>query len=225
MCFSATASFTTSAVLLSLGAYTLRQASSTGREYRNLAAFPLLFGIQQFIEGLLWLYEDGMPMVGPRLPTLGFLWFVYGVWPLLVPLTAWQLEPQRLRRQLFAASTLLGAVFGMSIFIPLLYQPGWSSAAVAGGSIHYELSTIYDGRIEVNLLRLLYAALVMLPLLASSVPALRRFGMLLVGSFLISALLYRYAFISVWCFFAAMLSLYIVAILRPAAGPTAPLQP
>jgi len=225
MCFSATASLTTSAVLLSLGVYTLRQASSTGREYRSLAAFPLLFGIQQFIEGLLWLYEDGMPMIGPRFPTLGFLWFVYGVWPLLVPLTAWQLEPQRLRRQLFAASALLGAVFGMSIFIPLLYQPGWSSAVAAGGSIHYELSTIYDGRIDVNLLRLLYAGLVMLPLLASSVPALRRFGMLLVGSFLISALLYRYAFISVWCFFAAVLSLYIVAVLRPAAGPTVPLQP
>jgi hypothetical protein len=217
MCFSATASFTTSAVLLSLGVVTLRQAANSGHGYLALAAFPLLFGIQQGFEGLLWLNQDGAPLLGSRLPILIFLWFVYGVWPLLVPLTAWQLETRPLRRRLFAASAVLGAAFGAAIFVPLLFEPGWSSARVTNGSISYELSTIFDGHINVNLLRLLYASLVMAPLLASSVTALRRFGVLVLASFLVSALLYRYAFISVWCFFAALLSLYIVMLLQPAS--------
>jgi hypothetical protein len=56
MCFSATASFTAGAVLLGVGALTLRSAlTSRQRHVLPFAAIPLLFAIQQLIEGVIWL--------------------------------------------------------------------------------------------------------------------------------------------------------------------------
>jgi len=51
MCFSATASFSAGAILLGLGTLTLKSA----RRPRELvlAAIPLLFAIQQLIEGVI----------------------------------------------------------------------------------------------------------------------------------------------------------------------------
>ena len=53
MCFSATASFVASGALSALGVATLR---ATQRKAEiPFATIPLLFGIQQFVEGVLWL--------------------------------------------------------------------------------------------------------------------------------------------------------------------------
>ena len=53
MCFSASASFIAAAALATTGVATLRMASRPSE--LPFAAVPLLFGIQQFIEGLTWL--------------------------------------------------------------------------------------------------------------------------------------------------------------------------
>ena len=59
MCFSATASFTAGAVLLGVGTLTLRSALASRHSHRRrdlpFAAIPLLFAIQQLIEGVVWL--------------------------------------------------------------------------------------------------------------------------------------------------------------------------
>lgn len=54
MCFSAPVSFLVSAVLMPIGALTVNFALQNDRRYLALAAFPLLFGIQQAFEGWLW---------------------------------------------------------------------------------------------------------------------------------------------------------------------------
>ena len=56
MCFSATASFSTGALLLGIGTLTLRSALAAHQQ-RELpfAAIPLLFATQQLIEGMIWL--------------------------------------------------------------------------------------------------------------------------------------------------------------------------
>ena len=53
MCFSAPVSFAAAALLIPAGVYTLRIAWQSDRRLLGLAAFPLFFGIQQLIEGLL----------------------------------------------------------------------------------------------------------------------------------------------------------------------------
>jgi hypothetical protein len=207
MCFSATASFTTSALLLPVGIFTLSRGPAAQRHYLALAAFPLLFGIQQLWEGLLWLGLTGHASIDVHSAALGFLFFVYLVWPPLVPLAAALIEPQPGRKRLFGAMAILGLLLGASLLVPLGTHPGWLDVTVAGNSIHYGILTLYDGRVDILVPRLLYAALILLPMLLASLPGLRRFGMLLLASLLVSALFYQFAFISVWCFFAALLSL------------------
>ena len=52
MCFSATASFTAGTALSAVGGLTLRK--SRGKAELPLALVPLIFGIQQLSEGVLW---------------------------------------------------------------------------------------------------------------------------------------------------------------------------
>jgi hypothetical protein len=53
MCFSATASFTLSGILIGVGTASVVRSSSPS--HRLLAAAPLLFGAQQAAEGVIWL--------------------------------------------------------------------------------------------------------------------------------------------------------------------------
>lgn len=53
MCFSAGASFGASAILVVIGVASLRKVQT--RAHLPFAAIPLLFGIKQAFEGVLWL--------------------------------------------------------------------------------------------------------------------------------------------------------------------------
>lgn len=232
MCFSASASFATSALLLPIGAYTLVRAWTGDRRYLMLASMPLLFAIQQAFEGGLWLVLGESTAFGMRPMTLGFLAFAYLLWPFYVPLAASRVESGRLRHQVFSGFTLLGLVFGASLYLPLLIWPDWLSVTVVKHSILYQPVLIYDGIVPRDGVRALYAIVVAIPLLFSSLPALRRFGAAITVSVVLSALLFEYAFVSIWCFFAALLSVYLVMVVRaadvqgcvPAARPNPPVH-
>jgi hypothetical protein len=89
MCFSATASFVAGALLLPSGAATLAIAWKKGqRQKLPLAAAPLLFGLQQTLEGMVWLGIQTQPPlattghpVGPVVAALAYLFFAYVFWP------------------------------------------------------------------------------------------------------------------------------------------------
>ena len=60
MCFSATASLTAGGLLSLTGIATLKKAKDNKRN--AFAAIPLIFGIQQITEGILWLsLENKLP--------------------------------------------------------------------------------------------------------------------------------------------------------------------
>jgi hypothetical protein len=68
MCFSASASFTASAVLMPLGLYATHIARTTDqKDYVPLALTPFFFGVQQLTEGLVWTGIDN-GRTEPRLP-------------------------------------------------------------------------------------------------------------------------------------------------------------
>ena len=77
MCFSATASFTASAVLLPAGTLALRRAYTTDRRYLALCALPFLFGVQQLMEGFVWTYgaRGESSLVGTF--SLGYMFFAW----------------------------------------------------------------------------------------------------------------------------------------------------
>lgn len=86
MYFNATASFATSGVLVPLGIYCLSKVQDTAPGSDLLAAFPLLFGIQQGFEGIVWLALDGQQVIDAHLMALFYLFFAYFLWPFFAEL-------------------------------------------------------------------------------------------------------------------------------------------
>ena len=106
MCFSATASFSAGAVLLVIGSLTLRSASRP-RELA-FAAIPLLFAIQQLIEGVIWLtFRVDAPLLNSVMTHL-YSFFSHVLWPVYVPVAVVLMEPAGWRRRALTAFVAKG---------------------------------------------------------------------------------------------------------------------
>lgn len=217
MCFSAEASFAASAVLIPAGVYTLRTAWRSDRAFLGFASFPLLFGLQQALEGVLWRAIDRGQPDDTYLPAIGFLFFAYLVWPVLVPLSAWLIESKKQPSALFMGCTTLGLLLGVSLFVPLVLAPGTVDVKLARHSILYDPQLIWDGILSRTFVRVVYAAIICAPLVMSSNAHIRIFGILITVSVIGGFLFAAYAFTSIWCFVAAIISIYIVIVIRHVA--------
>lgn len=83
MCFSATASFAAGTALIAVGGVSLRR--SRGKAELPFALVPLLFGVQQLSEGLLWLsFSNDLPLL-KSWATYAFSLFSHVLWPTFVP--------------------------------------------------------------------------------------------------------------------------------------------
>ena len=139
MCFSASASFTAAAVLLGLGTVTMRRARS--RRELPYAAIPLLFGVQQLLEGMLWLtFPDRAPLLNVALTHL-YSFFSHVLWPIYVPLAALALESVRWRRRVLVAIAVAGALVGLYLLAMLVKLP--ITARVVGQHILYDSPHFY----------------------------------------------------------------------------------
>ncbi len=214
MCFSAAASFTTAAVLMPAAAYTIRTAMRTDRRYLGFAIFPLFFGIQQALEGGLWMEIGQVNPSRSHFFALGFLFFAYFVWPFLVPFAAFLIEPRRDRRVVFLVLSLFGFLLGLSLFVPLIFNPDWVPLRIVRHSIDYNSRLIWEGIVPYDVIRGVYASLVCVPLLFSSVKHFQIFGVMITLSVIAGFVFAQYAFTSVWCFMAAIVSSYLLFAMR-----------
>lgn len=215
MCFSASVSYGAAAVLITTGLYSVNQARRLHTSYRVMAVVPLLFGVQQAFEGRVWQLLDAGE-VGSTVPfALGFLFFSHFLWLWWIPLTSCLVERKRIRKRVFLGITLFGGVAGGLVYGTLLFNAGWLSVGVEGHSIVYDVASPYRGPISIGIPpSALYALIILVPLLFSSQRHFRIFGGLVAVSIVAASVFYGYAFVSVWCFFAAVLSLYLVVMLR-----------
>lgn len=197
MCFSATASFTAGAILLGIGASTWRMARQPSDQ--PLAAVPVLFGLQQLVEGLVWigLADGGSPFSG--LVTAIYAFFSHVLWPVYVPFATWLVESQRGRRRALGATLVCGVVLGTFILARLAGDP--LVAHATGGHLEYINRDTFGPAVMLP-----YLAITTGSLALSSRPYIRLFGLLTVGAFLVAYAIYAAWLISVWCFFAAALS-------------------
>ncbi|MDJ0705736.1 MAG: hypothetical protein QNJ46_20920 [Leptolyngbyaceae cyanobacterium MO_188.B28] len=212
MCFSAAASFTATAILVPAGIYASKIARNKDPRYLPLAIFPLAFGIQQGLEGLAWLGLEGNQADLVWLGARGFLLFSHGFWMVWPALTAYALESRPWAKKLLLAIALIGFLFGVSLCGPFLTFPDWLSVAVTQGSIDYQLQIIYDRFFPRDISRLIYMLIALGPLWLSNLTPLRLMGGLIALLAVITYWLFNYAFVSVWCFWAAVVSLYVAYI-------------
>ncbi|MCK4743288.1 MAG: hypothetical protein KAT25_05670 [Sulfuriflexus sp.] len=209
MCFSAEASFVTAAVLIPVGLACLKESISINKSYWAFALLPFLFGFQQVLEGVVWLTLDGRYEYLLRPAAFGFLFFSHFLWLLWIPLSGFLTETNKSKRKLFFVVTVVGMLFGGTMFIPLLLQPDWVSVSVQQHSIYYDVRIIYDALLPRDVLTLIYALIILVPLLLSSDRYHKVLGVLVTVSGLLTWGFFGLAFISVWCFFAAVISSYI----------------
>ena len=212
MCFSAPVSFAASALLVSAGFYGLRVASQNNPRYLPLAAIPVAFGIQQACEGLVWLGMDTNSSSQVHLGALGFLAFAYWFWLFWAPWSVAVAEANPTVRRVGWSFGVLGFGYGALLYLPLVFQPDWLAVHVIQYSIEYNTRLIFDTWVSQEVDRLVYALIILIPFALASNRALKGFGVTIALSAIVSHWLLHQVFVSVWCFFAAILSLLIVWI-------------
>jgi hypothetical protein len=206
MCFSAEASFGASAILAVAGVASLKKVNHCTQI--PFAAIPLLFAIQQFCEGFVWIGLTNHAN-WHKIPTFFFLVFAQVVWPFWVPLSVILLEASKKRRMLLGVLLLMGTLLSLYLLFCILSYDFW--AHVQKSHIRYELIFPHE---YVPILSIFYFLPTIVSSFVSSVKKMTFLGTFILASFLVSKLFFDDYVISVWCFFAALLSVVVLFVMR-----------
>jgi hypothetical protein len=203
MCFSATANFVGSGVLGTVGALTLTKVKH--RRELMFASLPLLFAIHQFTEGFVWLGLDGM--LSPTLTrtmAAAFMLYAQGLLPFLIPLSVLLFEPNGSSRKrmvpflVIGTGTTLYMLWALTAYPFQVYIEGNSLAYVNQATNHLAVAVFY-------------VIATCGSLFFSQVRDMVIFGAANLVILLAVMAVKRYAFTSLWCAYAAVASVIILA--------------
>jgi hypothetical protein len=203
MCFSATANFVGSGVLGAVGVVTLTRVKH--RRELLFAALPVLFGVHQFIEGFVWLGLDGIlsPSVAHDMGA-AFMLYAQGLLPFLLPLSVFLFEPNAKSRSRMLPFVVLGGATTLYILWALTAFP--LQLYVRGNSIVYINQATNNTAVA-----LLYVIATCGSLFFSKIKMMVIFGAANLAILLVVMEVKRYAFTSLWCAYAAVASVIILA--------------
>lgn len=205
MCFSATASFVAGTSLTVIGVATLTNVKRKSEVL--FAMIPLLFGIQQLTEGVIWLTFTRDAPVLQQTMTYVYSGFSHVLWPIYVPLAIGVLEAVRWRKKTLAWFEVAGLAAGLYLLYFIVTQP--VVAQVVGKHIEYISPHFYIAPVIV-----LYLLATCVSAFFSSHKFVNLFGALALLSFIAAYVAYAHALVSVWCFFAALLSILMYVHMR-----------
>lgn len=204
MCFSANVSYASAALLIATGAATTLGSS---KPQKMVAAIPLLFGLQQAAEGIVWQtigHESASSL--HQLGVLMFLTFANVIWPSWLPWSFYKIETNEKRKRILKVLSVVG--LGVSLLAGWMLYGANVKAYIDGHSLAYSLSN-FKRYWPVNIEFVLYFTPTMLPFFISSLRTVKRAGYLVLGSWALAQVINQETTTSVWCFFAALISLYI----------------
>ncbi len=210
MCFSATANFVGSGVLGTIGVATLTKVKH--RRELLFAALPALFAVHQFMEGFVWLGLDGI--LSPRVAhNMGaaFMLYAQGLLPFILPLSVLLFEPDvKSRRRMLpflaiGTATTLYILWGLTAYSFQVY--------IKGNSLVYINPATNNTTVAV-----LYVIATCGSLFFSKVKDMVIFGAANLAILLVVMAFKRYAFTSLWCAYAAVASVIILAYFWKSSG-------
>lgn len=207
MCFSAPASFTAGAALIVAGGYLVAKVKE--RRFLALALIPCFFALQQAAEGFLWL---GIAKEQPLFKNI-FLFFAYPFWPLWIPFALWIAEKVADRKQLIAIGGGIGIVVAtvLAMIIPDV------SVLPYRFSIQYLFQNDQLSQFD-RLALFFYACATVIPFFLSTIKKIWVLGLFIAFAGVVIDLIDRLFFVSMWCFFAAIISLGLILILPRRQG-------
>src|SRR5271154_404206 len=176
------------------------------------AALPVLFAVHQFIEGFVWLGLDGIlsPAVAHDMGA-AFMLYAQGFLPFLLPLSVLLFEPDKRSRQRMLPFLLLGGGTTLYILWALTAYP--LQVYVRGNSIVYINQATNNTAVA-----FLYVIATCGSLFCSKIRMMIIFGAANLAILLIVMEFKRYAFTSLWCAYAAIASVIILAYFWKSAG-------
>jgi len=154
----------------------------------------------------LWL---ALPVQSPSVHvlTVSYLLFSNILWPIYVPLAIWAIEPIALRRMWLLLPIMTGALTSLFFLSAIITRP--VSAAIIHSHIHYHLPHSHD-----KIAFAFYATATCLAPMLSSNKSVRLIGALLIASMIAAYMIYTMWFASVWCYFAALISIVVFHYFR-----------
>lgn len=190
-----TADLVVGTALVPVAVATLREV----KHWREVpfALLPTVFAVHQFIEAAVWpngVVSAGMADVAMR----AYVFIALPLLPALVPSAILMLEPRgaRLRVAPFAA---LGAVVSAYLAVVVLTEP--VAVRTCPHALRYQTGA-HDGYVWA----VLYVVAVIGPALLSGYRSIVVFGLANLVGLIVVAALYVQAFASLWCVYAAVLS-------------------
>jgi hypothetical protein len=210
LCFSATANFVGSGVLAAVGVVTLTKVKH--RRELLFAALPTFFAIHQFIEGFVWLGLDGImsPKVAHNMGA-AFMLYAQGLLPFILPLSVILFESDAKSRRRMQPFLVLGTLTALYILWALTAYP--TQVFVKGSSIVY-----INPATNNEVVAILYIIVTCGSLLFSKVKDMVMFGIANLAILLVVMAFKRYAFTSLWCAYAAVASVIILAYFWKSMG-------
>lgn len=210
MCFSAEADLIAGVVVGGIGVDAVRH--TTDRRLLPLAALPVLFGVHQVIEAVVWWGSEGRtPACAAEAATSVYLAIAYAL-PLVVPFMVLAGERDPGSRRWITGCAVLGGVVSAVLLADLLDGP----VTVRAGSWYLAYDAGIDGG---GVLAVLYVAATCLPMVRSSAPRLRLFGWLNLAAVAVLGSMLAAGFVSLWCAWAAVWSGVIRGEVRRSRAP------
>lgn len=211
MCFSAGASFGASAVLAGVGVTAIKKSGKSPQ--RLFAAIPLLFAAQQLAEGFVWMWLMHTGYASLQMPAVYFyVFFAYAVWPVYIPLSFLIMEINTQRKKILWILFIAGTIEMIYTIVCVLLYSVQASAnnhhIVYTFNYPTALSDLIFLRDGIYFIATLPAAFI------SSRKGAWIFGVMLIASYVVSEIFFREAVVSVWCYFAAALSVIIFFLIK-----------
>ena len=207
MCFCASASFGAGIVLSVIGVATIKKTHHPSQLL--FASIPLIFAVQQIAEGILWLtLPNPDNYILQKVTTYIFLFFAEILWPIWVPIAILLLEKKSTRKN--AQKVLVGAGLLVGFYLAFCLISFNAEAKIIGHHISYQRdyppSLKYYGFA-------LYGLATIASSFFSHIKWMKIFGVVMLISYIVSAIFYTQYILSVWCFFASIISISIYAII------------
>jgi len=208
MCFSAGASFASGVVLSAIGIATVKEIQKPSQKV--FAVIPVLFGIQQLSEGCLWLTLSGSDfIVVTKICTYIFLITAQILWSWVIPLSVFLMEEEQRRKKILRIMVVIGIALSMYYSVYLFFHN--VSSQILDCHILYTTESPESLAFPTFIL---YLVVTIAPFFVSSIRKMFLLGIVMALSCLLAAVFYKIYLTSVWCFFAAIISIFIYLIVR-----------
>ncbi len=213
MCFSAAASFAAAVPLLGGGAYCVFKSIKGDRRYFAMALMPLIIGIQQCLEGAVWIGVGNGDIDFAHAASMAYMLCVWVFWPSWVPFMTAMLEPSVYKKRLQLRWAGIGLIYGLVLYIPYVFQPGWVNPNILQQCMAYNTIVLPDFIMPRWITSVIYLAIIAGAPLTSSHVYIKRFGLMLLAFVPLTYALFIHAYLSVLCFFAAIVTVDLIYII------------